>query len=218
MDTSQMIENYPRLYHMAWGGSWGSIKKHGLLSTASLLELYNVPKIQSRQILEEHRPESVEIDHPDFGTAVVRDQKPMTNNGVTKALGKTATPQEWYSLLNSMVFFWPTKARLKTMISARAYRGIVQDVLVVRTEPLVKKYISELRLSPMNSGCTKPFPHPRSPAIFYSMNDYPFDERLKLLGKSHAVAEICVRREVPDIQNYVEKVISIKSEEFDNHF
>jgi hypothetical protein len=218
MEISQLVESFPRLYHMAWGGSWPSIKKNGLHSTDSLLQLYDVPNAEKRRILEEHRPECVEIIGKNLGKAVVRDQKPMSNNGVTKALGQTATPQEWYKLLNSMVFFWPTTGRLKTMLSARSYREIEHDVLVVRTEPLIKKYLGEVRLSPINSGCTKPYPHPRSPDIFYPLGRYPYDDRLKRVGKANAVAEVCVQRAVPDIENYVEKVITMKSDDFGKYF
>ena len=39
MKAEQLIEHYPRLYHMAWAGSWKSIEQHGLLPTQELLKL-----------------------------------------------------------------------------------------------------------------------------------------------------------------------------------
>ena len=38
----ELAQAYPRLYHMADAQSWESIRKHGLLSTSSLLDLYEV--------------------------------------------------------------------------------------------------------------------------------------------------------------------------------
>lgn len=218
MNLDQMIGHYPHLYHMAWGGSWPSIEKYGLHSTASLLRLFDVSEIEANRILEEHRPRCVEIVGNKIGTAVIRDQKPMSDRGVIRALGDSASLHEWYRLLNSMVFFWPTKDRLKTMLSAKAYRDIEHDILVVRTAPIVEKYVHSLRISPINSGCTKPFPHPRTPEIFHPIDAYPFDDRLKRFGSAKAIAEVCFRDAVTDISDYVEKVISTTGDDFDKHF
>ena len=42
--ASQQISSalFPRLYHATDGGAWNSIKKHGLLSTTSLLDFYEI--------------------------------------------------------------------------------------------------------------------------------------------------------------------------------
>lgn len=41
--TPEELANlYPRLYHMAEPGSWESIRRYGLLSTSSLLSLFEI--------------------------------------------------------------------------------------------------------------------------------------------------------------------------------
>ena len=40
MRPEDLWQQYPVLYHIAWGGSWPSIKEHGLLSTKALLRSY----------------------------------------------------------------------------------------------------------------------------------------------------------------------------------
>ena len=76
------------------------------------------------------------------------------------------TLSKWYELLNSMVFFWPTKKRLETMLSASAYRNLKHDVLVVDARELVRLEAPNIRLSRMNSGCTKPFADQRDIGLF----------------------------------------------------
>jgi hypothetical protein len=52
-----------------------------------------------------HRPESVTITHPAYGSAVIRDQKPMRDSALLKCLDKGLTPADWYRTLNRRVFF-----------------------------------------------------------------------------------------------------------------
>ena len=203
MQPEQLSKYYPKLYHIAWGGSWPSIKENGLLSTNDLLSLYGKSEDEIRTLTQTRRADWVTIDCPGRPSAVIRDQKPLTDEGLRRALPDTVEPWQWYDLINSMVFFWPTKARLKTMISARAYQEVRHDVLVVNTEKLIQLEKPNIRLSRMNSGCTKPFPHKREMGLFKSFEDYPFDYRLRQCGRKRAVAEVCVLDRVDRIQEAV---------------
>ena len=42
MKEADLLEHYPRLWHMAEDGSFKSIRKNGLLSTTALLDLYGI--------------------------------------------------------------------------------------------------------------------------------------------------------------------------------
>ena len=208
MRPEQLAEYYPRLFHMAWHGSWPGIREHGLLSTQSLVELYRLDPEQSRAILQQHRPNWVEISCDGLGRATVRDQRPMDDKGVRRALGVNDTSQ-WYELLNSLVFLWPTIERLRTMMSARAYAGMSHDLLVLDTAKLVEHHRDEIRLSPMNSGATKPFPHPRDLDLFKRFEEFPFDDRLKSHKPARAVAEVCVVEGIRDIGDLVVDVRTV---------
>lgn len=207
MQPEQLSKYYPRLYHIAWGGSWSSIKENGLLSTKGLLRLYCKSEDEIRSLTQNRRKNWIMISCPGQPSAVVRDQKPMTDEGLRRALPDNVEPWQWYELINSMVFFWPTKARLKTMISASAYKKVEHDVLVVDTKKLIHLEKTNIRLSRMNSGCTKPFPHKRGMELFKSFEDYPFDSRLKQCGRKRAVAEVCVLDRVDRIQEAVIDII-----------
>ena len=208
MRPKELWRTYPRLYHIAWGGSWPNIRKHGLLSSKALLRLYGKSADEIATLTRCRRPHWVPIECPGRPSAVLRDQKPLTDAGLRIALDGKAEPCEWYDLINSMVFFWPTKNRLKTMISASAYEQVRHDVLVVDTRELVRLAREDIRLSRMNSGSTKPFPHPRDMTLFKSFSDYPFESRRKKYGKANAVAEVCVLNGVKLI---AEAVLDVKT-------
>ena len=206
MNPEDLWRHSPMLYHIAWGGSWPSIEEHGLLSTKALLQLYGKSDEEIAELTRVRRAHWVKIDCPGRPRAVLRDQKPLTDEGLRRALPDSVEPWQWYELINSMVFFWPTKKRLKTMISASAYQRVTHDVLVVDARTLVQLEEPNIRLSRMNSGSTKPMPHPRDLDLFKRFENYPFEARRRQ-GKEGAVAEVCVVHRVERIR---EAVVDVK--------
>lgn len=190
--------HYPRLYHMAEAGTWDSIRRHGLLSTTALLDLFEVHAHARRAIEVMHRPDSVTVSHPKHGSAVIRDQKPMRESALARCL-QGMTPQQWYTLLNRRVFFWVTERRLTALLNARAYRARKHTVLILDTARLVQQHARRLVLSPINSGSTIYNPHERGRDTFLPFSRYPFAERRALRGVADAVAECAVIYSVPDI-------------------
>lgn len=200
----EFAERYPRLYHMAARDSWPSIRRHGLLSTTALLDLFEIEGDDRVRLEESHRPESIAIHHPEHGEAVIRDQKPMRHSDLERALQDGLTPVEWYRILNGHVFLWPTEERLGRMLNARAYRDSEHLVLTVDTAGLIDAHSDTIRLSRLNSGATRPMAHPRGRDCFLPMVDYPFHDRLR--RGLDPVAEVAVLRSVPDIFEIVSLV------------
>lgn len=194
---------YPWLYHMAEAGSWEGIVRHGLLSTSALLDLFEVRGVDRERIEAMRRSESVLITHPVHGRAVIRDQKPMDDTGLKRALLDGITPREWYELLNRNVFFWISEERLNRLLAAREYRTRRQLVLKVRTAELLATHRDRVLLSPMNSGATKPFPHPRGRDTFLPITEYPLDFWKNRRRRGEWVVELLVTGGVPDIARYV---------------
>jgi hypothetical protein len=204
-----IIHNHPSLFHMAEHQSWPSIRRHGLLSTTALLDLYGYAGAEREAIEARRRPDSITILHPAHGTAVIRDQKPMTDGSLRRALRDGLTPEEWYRLLNTRVFFWLTEDRLHRLLKAGTYAGQSHDVLIVETRPLVEKYRPQITLSPMNSGNTRPYPHRRGRDTFLSIADYPYRaERRK--RPREPIVELAVENGVPDIAEYVIEVAEMQ--------
>jgi len=196
----QLVAKYPLLYHMAAADSWSGIKRHGLLSTSRLLDLFEIPTAEREKIEKTKRWKAVPIEHKTFGRAIIRDQKPLSESKLKKCL-KGCDLQAWFELLNNRVFFWLDIERLKTLMSAREYRGKTHTVLTVGTESLLRNRESKVTLCPLNSGSTSPFAHHRGPDSFMRMNEYPFAERLNR-GNYGCIAELAVEDGVLDIAKH----------------
>lgn len=205
--VDELAKLHPRLYHMAHRDSWASIKKHGLLSTSALLDLFE-KNGEEREVLEtRHRPDSVTITHPARGAAVIRDQKPMSDEGLRRSLGLSGLqPIDWYRILNSKVFFWLTQERLTRLLGASAYRGDEHCVLTVDTRSILTDHEKDIRLSPINSGCTKPFPWPRGNDTFLPMSDYQFGDWFRKRAGKDPVVEVAVEQGIREITKYVLRV------------
>jgi len=207
-ELEELITDCPTLYHMAEVGSWASIKKHGLMSTSALLDLYKVAAHRRSEIESCHRKESVEITAQDMPRAIIRDQKPMDDNGLRRCLPEHLSPADWYELLNSKTFFWLTEDRLHRLTGAKAYREKEHDVLEVDTRSLIEAYRNKIWFCPINSGCTKPMPRWRDETIFARIDDYDYEHWVKKKRKrGERVVELVVDYAVPDIANHIKRVV-----------
>lgn len=187
----RLAETYPHLFHVAHAAAWPSIERHGLLCTTSLLDLFEVDPSERVVIERQRRPESIVISHPEYGSATIRDQKPLLEARLETAL-IDMTPVEWYELLNAHVFLWPTRDRMLTMLGAAAYRTLPQLIVTLDTAGLVASYHSSMLLSRLNSGTTKPFAWERGKHTFQTLEEYPLDERIRRYGTKSAVAEVLI--------------------------
>jgi hypothetical protein len=205
LTREQLVELYPQVFHMAEASSWPSIKRHGLLSTSALLDLFEISGEARFKIESCHRPDSVTISHPKHGTAVIRDQKPMRESALRLCL-KGCSPRKWYRFLNRKVFFWGIEERVTTLLNARAYRSRDHIVLTVDTAQLIKENNSKMLLSPLNSGSTIYRPVSRSIKSFRPLAKYPYEERKKARGKKHAIVEFAFDYEVQGLLGAVIRV------------
>jgi hypothetical protein len=198
-----LVHLYPRLYHMAHQGAWPSIECHGLLSTTALLDLFGVNGPAREQLESSRRSKSEAIDHPTHGRVLLRDQMPLNEKKLLKALRDGLTPRQWYRLLNRKVFFWGPESRLGVLQSAREYEADRQTIVVVDAAQLVARHGDRILLCHMNSGATQPMAFPRGRKTFLPIEEYPLVERRKKYGIKSAVAEVTVDYAVPDLREFV---------------
>src|SRR6266571_5536359 len=198
---AELAAYYPRLYHMAEGGSWASIQRHGLLSTEALLDLFEVTAEKRGPILARQRTHDVAITHPEHGRAVVRDQKPLNRAKLAGCLDGCSF-DKWLQLLNSRVFFWLTRERLQTLMCAREYCAKTHVVLTLDTLRLASDFRQSITLAPMNTGNTRPYAHRRGLWTFSRMSEYPFEERLRR-PLYYTVVELAVEAGVRNIMDYL---------------
>ena len=203
MRESDLVEIYPRLWHMAEDGSWDSIRERGLLSVTALLDLYSINGPTRIALELTRRPQSVSISRLGLPDAVIRDQKPMSDAALKNCLLDGLEPEEWYEKLNKRTFFWLSRVRLRRLLGARAYRDRPQTVLTLDTASFVAAHRERIELSPINSGSTIWKPQPRGHKTFLPIESYPFDYwriRRQLID---AVVELIVLDSVPDVAKHV---------------
>ena len=205
-ELDELLRDCPTLYHMAEAGTWSSIRRHGLLSTSALLDLYRVDGAQRHALEAQRRPEGVALRLPGLEGAVIRDQKPMDDAGLARCLGGGLSPGDWYRLLNGKVFFWLTRARLTRLMEARPYRGLTHDVLELDAAALVAACRDAVTLSPINSGATRPFPAPRGPNTFLPIDLYPYADWRSRRPRGERVVELVVEHRVPEVTRFVRRV------------
>jgi hypothetical protein len=198
-----LIQIYPRLYHMAHAGAWLGIQRHGLLSTTALLDLFEIGGARREQLELSRRLKSEQITHPTHGSALLRDQIPLNEKKLAKALQDGLTPRDWYRMLNRKAFFWGPKTRLKTLREAREYDGFRQTIVVIDTAQLVARHGDRILLCHMNSGATQPMAFARGLQTFLPIDLYPISERIRKYGEKGALAEVTVDYAVPDLRDFV---------------
>jgi hypothetical protein len=194
---------YPYLWHMAEPGSWPSIRQRGLLSTSALLDEYGIDAATRAAIESRRRPSSVPVRRAGLPDAVIRDQRPMSDGALVKCLRDDLTPADWYRMLNERTFFWLSRARLRRLLEARAYRGRPQTILTLETRSLVEAHSDQIELSPINSGSTIFNPVPRGLRTFLPIEEYDFEAWRRKRPVVEAVVELVVRRGVPDVRDHV---------------
>lgn len=200
----ELVSTYPLLYHMSAQGSWPSIMKHGLLSTTALLDLFEYKGEQREKIESCQRTEWMNLRHISHGEVKIRDQKPLIETGLSKALPDTMELEDWYQIVNEMVFFFPCKQRLKVMLNA--HKECRNTILVVRTQSLIEAHKKKVYWSPINSGYSKMRPAKRDRNTFILLG-----RELNLVQgrKLNKVVEITIKHQVLDIAKHVKCVVEV---------
>ncbi|HTK06424.1 MAG TPA: hypothetical protein VL485_04580 [Ktedonobacteraceae bacterium] len=147
------------LYHMAEAANWPAIKRDGLHSASTLLDLAGIHG-EDRERLEKHQ----RLTHTELPNGVqLRDQRPMPPTALATCLIGIA-PSEWYALINARVFFWLDPARLNRHRAACGSRS--QVVLTVDASKLVDAYAEKIAVTPINTGNARRRPARRGVATF----------------------------------------------------
>lgn len=210
MDLDKLIGLYPRVYHMAERGAWDSIRTHGLMSATAVLDHLSIEGCDRAQFESEHRSQKMDVRAGYPSNIVLRDQKPMPEDRLLKAITDGTTPQQWYELINNKVFFWAEESRLHRLLGARDYHRLEHDVLTLDSSSFIPAYAEAIWLCHMNSGNTWPMPHRRGTDIFCRIPDYP----VKRSGNpTKPVVELVVDYAVTNIVDFVVEVRRMRGSE-----
>lgn len=205
-ELEELIGDHPSLYHMAEDGSWPTIREHGLMSTSAILDFVELQGEERNQIESTRRPDSILLNGERNTAFAIRDQKPMADSSLVRCLEDGLSPSDWYRILNERTFFWLARQRLDKLLCAGTYAMSRHDVLVIDTRSLIQAHHGAITLSPMNSGNTRPYAHPRGLQTFLPIAQYPYADRKR--RRLEVVVELAVDYSVPDIQEHVVRVYS----------
>ena len=202
MTHDEFSTRFPRLFHMAEADAWPSIQRHGLLSTSALLDLYELAGSSRAAIERTRRADFIPVTHPAHGRALIRDQRPMTDDTLAPVLQDGLTPADWYALLNARVFFWVEPERLHKLLHTYRHRRNV--VLVLDTARVLADHGARITLSGINSGYTRRYAQPRGRGTFRRLADFPA-WRVGVNGKRtrSPVAECAVDHALPEVERYL---------------
>jgi hypothetical protein len=205
VDPDEFVEGYPTLYHMAEQAAWPSIQRHGLLSTAAIVDLFDPSPSVRDAVLSQVRDSSITLRRDGLDDVTIRDQLPL--RFLDACLQEGVSRQDFLDALNGRVFFWLTEQRLQRLLNAKAYRGRRHLILSIDTRALLAAYATKIELAPYNTGSAHvPNAPNRGPDVFTSLSDYPFAFwRGKRGRKGEHVVELTVRYSVPDVVAFIQR-------------
>lgn len=206
MSPEELANLHPRLYHIT-ANSWLNIKKHGLLSTSALLDLFEILEPERSSLETRPRPSSFLLQHPLHGTIALNDNVPLKASVLEKCLEDNLTIADWMLLLNKRVFFWSNEENLANHLNARLNRGKSLEILVIDTLKLAKEYAEQIELCPINSGVAIRKAAKRGLNTFTPLLKHPYKAWRKLRGKQDKIQEVTVLHHVKNIQSYVIEVL-----------
>ncbi len=135
----------------------------------------------------------------------------MLPAALRRCLTDELTPEDWYELVNSKVFFWLDEARLAR--HRNAYGEADQLVLTIDAKRLLDRYGDIASVSPINTGNARRAAAPRNRSTFVPYQRWIQDgwEAECIPGRAsrpanHRAVELTVPDSVPDILNYVTNV------------
>lgn len=199
MDVDDFIREYPEIWHMAERGSWPKILRDGLLSTAALLDLYQVQAEERRRLESCRRASSETIAHATTSEkAVLRDNRPITEALLCKRLTGGMKPADWYRLLNRHVFFWVERKDLQGFL--RTYGDAEQDVITVDTGELVERDVDQIAITPFNTGSMRrPSEYERGPETFARIRDFDLQYWRARIRHRRPIVELAVEYKLVNV-------------------
>jgi hypothetical protein len=209
MSPEQLHRLHPRLFHLTAAGSVQNILKHGLFATTEIVDRWDVREPQRATLLTSRRPQAVQLDHPQWGTAVINDNVPLHEGKLAKVLTDGLIPAQWLRMLNDRTFFFASDRALKALIGARLNRNVAKDVLVIETLSFARSYCDRMEIVPINSGNTMRKAATRGLSTFAPIKttDYDIWRRQRRLSSPDTIKEVAVRGSIPDLRSFVIEVV-----------
>ncbi|CAK0787302.1 hypothetical protein CVIRNUC_010520 [Coccomyxa viridis] len=205
--SSAALELPPVVYHIAESANWPFIEKEGLQCAATLMRQSSLDVEEIKRCERQQRTSRLVL--PDG--RVLRDQCPVPATALERCL-VNMSPPEWYSLLNSQIFFWVDVDRLNRV--RKVMIDTVQFVAVVDTAALLAKYGASAAVTPFNIGNARRKASQRSnstlvPYTLWQSSGWQTETEGvggRPRARSHKAAELVVDTAIPDFMDFVLEV------------
>jgi hypothetical protein len=202
MTPEELAKRHPKLYPITEPGAWSSIKRHGLLSTSRLLDLFEIETSQRIVLETTRRAISVPLHNPRYESIILNDQQPLREESLKNCLDDNLKPEEWLKLLNGRVFFWPSEENLHRHLNARLNRTRSREIIIIDTLSLAKVHAENIELCPINSGVTFRKTARRGKNTFTPLLKYSYAEWSKMRGQRDKIQEVTISNQVLEpVQN-----------------
>lgn len=191
------------MFHFADAANESSIREHGLLSTAQLLQRQAVDA-QTAASAMAFRPHDLDLP----GGQRIRNQSPMPPAVLARCLDDGTSPEDWYRLVNGHVFFWLSTERMRR--HGRALCTRAQILYTIDARALVAVYGDAAFVTPFNVGNALRMPARRGARTLCPLASWREDgwkHETPAGGhrrsRHHPPAELLVRGAVPDIHTFI---------------
>lgn len=207
MTADELAALHPELFHVTFAESWASIEVAGLLSPIELLRGLEPDSGDKNDFMSKRRPTSLAITHPEHGRVRLNDHAPLNLSSLAGRLDDGLTPTAWARLLNERVFFWVDEGQARKFAEAGVKRGYSRELLVFRTEGLVRANIERAEIAPFNTGSATRRPARRGLSTFASLRGLNYSEwqRRRGLKGRDKIVEVVIRGCVRNATNHLVK-------------
>jgi hypothetical protein len=200
--ASALAKLRPKVVHIASPDAYLSIFKHGLLSTASLLETLGWNADDIENLITQPRADFVSITDADGGHgARLSHQKPINLTMLRKCLDLTATSEaDYFRYLATRVFLFPTTDAASGFNNALLLAGPI-DILTINTFALLQSAGDRVEVSRSNSGSSPRTPTAKGRGTWVRLGE--FDDRVS------KVKEVTVLDRVDDVETITQSVVRV---------
>lgn len=150
MNKEEFENKRPYLYHLTDRRNLKNISKYGILKSTTTL--VNSSDLENKIEFLQTKRNSHEVLNIQGTEIHIRDQNPISEIVLRRSLEPNCSYEEYLMILNSHVFFWPTKIRLE-----RHFKRYIDEkpiILRIKTQDLFNLNKNP-KFSRLNSGATR---------------------------------------------------------------
>ncbi|GAB5475082.1 MAG: hypothetical protein Mars2KO_31810 [Maribacter sp.] len=203
MTPEELAELHPCLFHITPPDTWSSIKKTGLLSTTTALDIYEINGAERKIIEESIRKQTFILEHPEYEKLTINDNLPLQKGPLKKSLEDGLGVADWCKILNKRVFFWSDEKGMQRLLQARMNKNRRRDVLVLDTLSVASEHPYRIELCAINSGAAMRRAAKRGDTTFSPLEKYDYETWRRLRGKKDRILEITVLGKLPAVEAHI---------------